>query len=291
MKNLLRVNRRAGQVTSVLLLLGIFGCSTVQNLVNIKKPNVSIENVRLTGMSLNDLDLAVALKVDNPNQLTADLEGFDFDFQINQSSFLKGQQDNPQTIEAMKSSSFEVPLKINFKDLYSTYSTLKSQDNSTYKIDFGLAFNLPVLGKTRIPVSHEGEFPLIKVPSVKISTLKINKLNLTGADVALELEIDNPNAFGFSLKSLDYNFQVNGQEWAQGLTNRAVQIAEKGKGTLSIPVSLNFLEMGQTVFRLLSGDNTVNYNFDGKFALDSSLPLLKDINLPVTRAGELVITR
>ncbi|MCB0303504.1 MAG: hypothetical protein KDI38_06985, partial [Calditrichaeota bacterium] len=64
-----------------------------------------------------------------------------------------------------------------------------------------------------------------------------------------------------------------------------------GKGTLSIPVSLNFLEMGQTVFRLLSGDNTVNYNFDGKFALDSSLPLLKDINLPVTRAGELVITR
>ncbi len=273
------------------LCLWFAGCATVQNLMNVQKPNVSVKNVRFTGMSLSDIDLAVELAVENPNQVAANLLGFDYDFQINQASFLTGQQDSPQEIGAAQTSSFEIPLTLNFKDLYSTFAALKNQDNSGYKIDVGVTVDLPLLGKTRIPVSHSGEVPMIKVPTVKVSSLKLDKLNLTGADLALNIEVDNPNGFAFSLKNMNYNFNVNGQNWAEGLSSQAMQIAGNGKGNLRVPISLNFLEVGQTVFNLLSGNNSVNYNFDGTFGFDTSLPLLKNIDLPVNRSGNLEITR
>lgn len=277
----------------ILFLAGLLigSCSAVKQLTNVQKPNVSIKNVRFTGMSLSDIDLAVEVGIENPNQMGVNLQAFDYDFQINDASFLAGQQEKPQQIEANGSSSFEIPLTLNFKDLYSTFTSLKNQDNSGYNIGAGLTFDLPILGKTRIPISKSGEFPLIKLPTVKFAGIKVDKINLTGADMALNIEVNNPNAFGFTLKDLNYNFNVNGKNWAQGISQSLTEISEKGTGTVKIPISLNFLEIGTAVFSMLSNSSNVDYSFDGNFGFDSALPLLKNMNVPINRSGKLDIIR
>lgn len=287
-KSILRLSLLSG---AGLILFHLLSCSTIQQMAKVQKPNVSVDNVRFTGISFDDIDLAFDVKIDNPNQLSAKLAGFDYDLHINEASFLKGQQASELNIEAMGQSTLEVPLTLNFKDLYNTYQSLQNQDSSEYKIDLGLNFDLPVLGKTRIPVSKKGFVPLIKMPTVKVSALKVQKMGLTGADLDLQLQIDNPNAFNLLASNLKYDFSVNGQSWVKGTSPENIRVDEKGKSTMSIPISLDFFSLGQTALQLLSGSQSINYSFRGNVELNTSLPMLKQFKLPIDKSGQLDVIK
>jgi len=275
----------------VLLLTIILSCAAIQELAKVQKPQVAIDKVRFTGMTFETLNLAFDVKIDNPNPLSATLAGFDYDFMINGASFLSGQQVSEMVIESMGQSMVEIPLTLKFEDLYKTYQTIVNKDSTRYTLATGLSFNLPVLGNTRLPLRHEGSLPLIKLPDIKIGSLDLKKLSLTGAEMALKLDVSNPNAFNVILNKLNYGLKINGQSWAQGVTSQAMTVNEKGKGTLTIPISLNFLQMGRTVYGIVSGNEKLNYSLDGNVDLGSSLPLLKQMNLPISTSGAIQISK
>jgi LEA14-like dessication related protein len=269
----------------------LLSCAAIEELAKVQKPQVAIDKVRFTGMTFETLSLAFDVKIDNPNPLSATLAGFDYDFMINGASFLSGQQVSEMVIESMGQSMVEIPLTLKFEDLYKTYQTIVNQDSTRYTLATGLSFNLPVLGNTRLPLSHQGSLPLIKLPDIKIGSLDLKKLSLTGAEMALKLDVSNPNAFNVILNKLNYGLKINGQSWAQGVTSQAMTVNEKGNGTLTIPISLNFLQMGRTVYGIVSGNEKLNYSFDGNVDLGSSLPLLNQMNLPINKSGAIKISK
>ncbi len=275
----------------ILILMQLFGCAALQQIANIQKPTVDVQNMRLTGMSFDALDLAFDLKITNPNALSATMAGFDYDFQIGDASFLKGTQDKQLTLQAMGESTLEIPLTLNFKDLYNTFQALKNQDSSAYNLVCGLSFNLPVLGVTRIPVSKSGNLPNLKLPDISIGALKLNKITLSGADLELKLNVKNANTFSFLLNKLNYDFAVNGKTWVKGLSQKQMQVKEKGQSSIAIPISLNFLEMGTAIYQMINSSQKLNYQLKGNVDLNSSLPLLKQVSLPLDRVGEISISR
>jgi len=274
-----------------MLFLLIVGCAALQELAQVQQPALEFQKVRFTGMTFETVDLAFDVKIKNPNPLSASLAGFDYNFQINGASFLSGQQNAQLTIAANAESALEIPLTLKFKDLYQTYQTLKNQDSSAYKIDTGLMFDLPILGRTRIPVSHEGHLPLIKLPNVKLGSLKLKNINFSGATLELKLNVDNPNNFNLLMNTLDYNFSINGASWAKGLTQKTVTIKEKGESAITIPVSLSFSSMGRTIYNVIMGNEKLNYDLKGNLDVNSSLPLLGRVNLPIDQAGQINILR
>lgn len=275
----------------IVLLSQFFSCATLKQIANVQKPVVGVQGVRLTGMSFDALNLAFELKITNPNPISLSLAGFDYDFQIDDVSFLKGKQTKEMSIKSGGESIVDIPLSLNFNDLYSTYQSLKNQDSTKYKILCGLSFNLPVLGATRVPVSSAGMLPNLKVPEISVGSLRLNNISLNKADLELKLNVKNANNFGFLVNKLNYNFAVNGATWAKGLSDKQLKVTEKGEGTIAIPISLNFIEMGSSVYKIVSGSQKLNYQLQGSVDLNSSLPLMGRVNLPVDRAGEINILK
>lgn len=275
----------------ILVLMLFFGCAALQQLANIQEPKLDVENVRMTGLSFDAIDLAFDVKIQNPNALAVTLAGFDFDFQVNEASFLKGQQDKQLSLQSRGESKIEIPISLNFKDLYNTFQALKNQDSTGYKLMGGLSFNLPVLGATRIPISKTGKLPNVKLPSVSISTLMLNQITLSGAELELRVIVDNPNTFNFLMNKLNYDFVVNGKTWVKGLSQDPMRVREKGVSGLSIPISLNFLDMGMSLYQMITGSQKFNYELKGMIDLTSSLPLLGQVSLPIDRAGELSVSK
>lgn len=269
----------------------LFRCATVQQLAKIQKPTISVERANITSLNFESVGLAFDLKVFNPNKLAVTLAGFDYDFLLNDASFLKGKQDTVQTIKAQGESILQIPIRLTFKNLYQTFQGLKSQDSTAYKLNCGLNFNLPILGKTRVPVSKSGFLPLPKLPKIKVQSVKLNKLGFTGADLLLNLQLDNPNAFRVFLNKLNYNFTVGGQSWVSGLLNRQQEVGAKGKNILSIPISLNFLKMGKTALQLLQGNKSLDYKLDGDMNLRTSLPMIGKVKIPVRKSGKVNLQR
>ena len=62
------------------------GCAQLLDLLNkskMKKPSVNVTDVNLAGLSFDKADLIFTLSVDNPNNLSINLTGFNYDLFLN----------------------------------------------------------------------------------------------------------------------------------------------------------------------------------------------------------------
>jgi LEA14-like dessication related protein len=261
------------------------------NKSNIQNPEVKVSNAKITGLSFQDVDLLFDLDITNPNSLGIKLSSFDYDFLLDEYSFMNGRQDRGLEIAANDVSSVQIPVTLGFKKIYDTYKGLTSKDSTKYQLNAGLAFDIPILGAVQIPVSKSGYLPLVKLPQIVVSGLKVEKLNFTGADLLLNIRVDNPNAFSMKFNNLNYQFDLNGNSIASGITSKGMTLNEKGEGIVELPISLNFLEMGQTVFHLLNGEKELNYNFKGNFDVDGSIPIFDAVNLPFDKSGKIMLSK
>ena len=277
-----------------ILLVGLFAaCSSVQEYLktSIQKPRVEFTGAEINGLSFEALDLIFDLRIANPNPVGINLTGFDYNLFINRQSFVKGRQDDGLQIAANGENTVQIPLTLQFSEIYQSLVSLKNADSSQYKIACGFSFDLPVLGMQRIPVSKEGSIPLLKLPHISVESLQLKEMNFTGADLQLNLRLFNPNAFSFLVKALHYELEVNEKPWVHGQSEDRSSVAAKDAGLLAIPISLNFLQIGQSVSQLMKRNQTLNYHLKGDLNLGSSLPLLGEVKVLFDRSGQIRITR
>jgi len=252
----------------------------------IKEPDVRISKVNMTGLSFDRVDLLFNIDINNPNNVGITLAGFDYDLQLEQKSFISGNQTNSSSIKANGTETIQLPLSLEFLNIYKTLSEVKDLDSIQYKIDTGLLFTLPVLGNIRIPVSKSGFVPALKLPSVRLSGIKLDKLDFTGADLTLSIKLNNPNAYNFALNSLQYQLNINGAQWFNSKLNESVNINANNDNVISIPVSVNFVNIGRSAYTLLSGNKSLEYKLTGNANLNSNLSLLGSFNIPFNQTGE-----
>ncbi|MBN2009485.1 LEA type 2 family protein [candidate division KSB1 bacterium] len=267
------------------------GCAALQEIANIKKPTAIVDRVRFTGMTFDAVDLAFDVKINNPNPIAATLAGFDFDFLIENKSFLTGNQTNQTTIASNGESVINIPVSIPFKQLFNTYKSISQQDSAGFQLKSGITVQLPVLGNTRIPISYSGKLPVLKLPKVDFAGINLKKLSLTRADLELKMNVDNPNTFGLNTKAYNFKLFINDANWANGAANDNIQVRQKSKQTIAIPISLNLFEMGRTAHDLVSGNRSLQYRFVGDMNVGTTIPMVGDVAIPFDRTGNVTITR
>lgn len=276
----------------LLLPLLIGGCKALQDFANsIQKPRLSVDNVRVTGFDFQQMELTYDIKVENPNSVAVRMMGYDYNLDLNGNTFISGDQAEKIEIEASGESIFQVPMTLNFSDIYRTASGLSDQDETSYHFLSHLRFDLPVLGATEIPVQNRGSIPLLKSPKLDVRNLEIQNLSLSGADVVLKLAFDNPNGFGLDINQLAYDLQVNGDRWAGGTALQDVTIRENGITELDIPISLNISQIGMSAYRILSGSEPLDYQLKGHFNVTALHELLGSTNVNLNRSGKIPVSR
>jgi LEA14-like dessication related protein len=269
-------------------------CQTLQNLSNnISKPTLSVTGVRVTDFSFKEMELTYSVKVNNPNPVALHMLSYDYNFKVNDHSFIKGNQKKRLNIASSGSSTIQIPMRVNFHDLYSLFSSLKNKGQAGYQLLADLHFNLPVLGDVKVPLKKNGKIPMIKLPKVQLSSIKLKNFNLSKANLALNLKVHNPNAFGLLMNALTYNLDVNGKKLIDGHQKKHLTIGQNSNQIISIPVSLNILNIGSSVINLLKGSDKLNYNLKGHFNFGAKQELLKDLltNLNFHQKGLVPIER
>lgn len=260
-------------------------CASVQQLMQMQRPGVEVDRVRISGLSFENIDLLFDLKVNNPNSIKISLAAFDYDFLLSGNSFVNGRQDKGLNIEANGESIVQIPISLKFADIFQTYQNLKNNDSTDYELKAGFAFDIPVLGDVRVPVIQRGMLPMVKLPNFSIQSLKLDQLTFSGADLTLRVAVDNPNAFALNLKKMDYQFAVNGKSWISGVSQYVKQVNQKGTGMIDIPISLSFAEVGKSVYQMLTGSSQLNYDFSGNFDVSTSIAQFGTVKLPVQKTG------
>jgi LEA14-like dessication related protein len=243
----------------------------------VQKPRVSFRSAELTGLTFADADLLFVLEVENPNSFGVHMAGFDYDFRIDEATFVSGVSEDRLDIDAGGSSMVELPVNVDYSDLFSSFSSLIDKDESTYQIACGFTFDLPVLGRIRIPVSREGEIPVLRFPKIRYGGLKVTNLTFTRAELELSMHLDNPNALSLNLSSLAYDLEINQSPWVEGGLQHTVEIGEHEEGVIRLPFTLNLIEIGMGAYDILREKKPVEYRVSGDYGFTTSVPLIGEV--------------
>ena len=279
-------------VLSAYICLLFSGCSTLQKIAGISDPELTVKDVSLQDVSFEEATLLFDIDVRNPNNHDAKVSGFTYDLSIDNQTVVKGKKDEGFVLKKNESSIVQVPIILAYKAIYSTLQNVAEKDTFDYTMLVNMDFDLPVLGKTVIPVKYEDTLPVLRIPDISVEALKLNNLTLTGADVNLQLNVSNPNNVDLLLDNLNYTFDVNGQNWVKGITSEPMNLGKKNSAALQIPMTLNFITMGKTVYNSLSKNTALAYTLNGSCDVNSSaMKTKKAIKLPIHRTGNISLQK
>ncbi len=267
------------------------GCMALQDLAETQKPALSIADVRATDFSFNEIELTFDIEVKNPNPVALQLLSYGYDFNINGNTFVKGDQEKGLMIEASGQSIVQIPVQLNFQQLYNLFSSLRGEEEADYKLLADLSFDLPVVGKTTLPIEKSGSVPMVKIPEINAANLEVRNLSFSEANLILKLEVDNPNGFGLIAESINYNLEVNGEDWIESSVTNQINITENSEQQISLPISLNPGEIGLSIVQVLQSSGELNFTLNGSFNFGTTHPLLEETIFNFQEDGVLPVIR
>lgn len=286
-----RFIRPLGTLAAVVMLLAGSGCAELnaKKVLEVNKPTAKVESVKLTGLDFQTLDLAFDIALDNPNPVSLQLGGLDYNLKLAGESFLKGVQNESLNMAASGTSHVQLPLSLNFNDLYKTFQTLGQRDTIPYELDLGLKLDIPILGQMRFPVQKSGEFPVPRPPRIALADMRVSSMSLLGAELDLVFEVDNPNTFSLALDRLNYALSVNGQPWVKTGAANIGRINANGVSRITLPVKLNFSEVGMGIYTALNSGKGLNYSVKGLLDATSSNAFVGAFQLPFDNSGSVKV--
>jgi len=256
-------------VLSVALgLLILTGCQKAGELIKekIQTPKVSLDDLAITGISAQKLDLLAKLAIDNPNPIGLSLAEMDYELELNNEPFLSGKSNEKMEVTASGKSHCKVPLSLKYDDLNRVYNSIRNQDEVPYRLKGQVKLDTPI-GAIPVPYDVRGKLPVVKPPRINAVELKLNNISLQSAKLEMGLNIFNPNNFPLIISKADYNLKMSGKNFSSGEIGSA-NIPPGSEAEIKIPLSLDLVGMGNWAYNLLkSGSSDYELTYDARYQI------------------------
>lgn len=262
---------RISRVAGAAVLLGLGSCAWLQE-STWQDPEFRVLSSQLVGLTPTDARLETRFEVSNPNAFSIALGALDYQLSVNDASVLDGRQDEGASLAAGAATEVTLPLRLDFAEAMELVSGLRGRESLEYRVDAGMTVNIPVAGQRRVPVSVSGEVPIPRLPSIRASNLRLDRLTLSSADLLLTLEVDNPNIFELVIDRFSYEFALNNQRVAGGDGRQRVRLQEQGRGLIELPLSISLTEVGRNLSQALIDGEPLDYGLSFETDLQTGLP-------------------
>lgn len=263
-----------------LVLSWLSGCQTLTSTV-VKEPQVNVDHIAVTGVSLDAVDLMLTLKVDNPNNYKLALSGYSYQVSFNDKPMLKGQTDEGFSVAAKQSNLVKVPLRMTFSDVMKLLQEVGADNKLRYDVKADMRLDAPILNAFSLPAEKSGEITVPRLPNIALKDLRVRKLNFSEVDFEIELNIENPNDFSVDLKDLSYQLNMDGEPMAKGALKNDIQLKDQQTTRVLIPVSISLMKLGTRTLNAIRNSSFEGYSLDAQMTIDSEYPALQNLRVPL----------
>ena len=150
---------------SLMIVMGS-GCATIQDALNIRKPNASLQGLKFEDITLNSATLLFDVEIENPYPVALPLVNVDYNLATRAQPFLSGKADLQTTIPPHGKESVSLPAKISYLDLLQAFKGIKPGTMIPYNADIGLSVDTPALGLIRLPINKQGDLAVPTIPAI-----------------------------------------------------------------------------------------------------------------------------
>lgn len=126
-----------------------------------------------------------------------------------------------------------------------------------------------------------------KRPTLTLKAARVTDVTLAGLSLETTWQLDNPNALGLSLSSIEYALFVDGHQVLAGAPASGLQLPANGSSELRFPASVKFADLGGLVQTFLTKDRA-RYRAQGSVGMQTPLGELK---LPLATEGDFEVPK
>lgn len=256
-----------------------------------QEPEVRLLSTELVRLTPTNAYLETRFEVTNPNAFGVSLGMLDYDVVVNGARVLDGEQSEGQRIAAGDNTEVMLPVALSFQELASLISDFSSRDEIDYAVSGGMTFDIPVAGAVRVPANASGSLPVPRLPTIEVTSLRADRVSLSGADAVLGLRINNPNRFGLVIDRFSYEFALDNRRVASGDSRQQVRLEEQGSGMVEIPLSVSFIDAGTSLYNAVVNNQPVNYGLSFESELATSLPQMDAFPFSTVQDGSIQFGR
>ena len=159
--------RKTTLMLSVLAVVALSGCDTLNSLMQYEKPTASLNGVSFGEVSLESAQLLFDVDIKNPYALGLPLLNVDYHLQTGEKPLLNGAADVATTIPAKSTKAVTLPVNFKYLDLLKALTSLKDVRPGSqipYAAKVGLSVDSPVGGTIRLPLAKKG---MLNVPTIE----------------------------------------------------------------------------------------------------------------------------
>jgi LEA14-like dessication related protein len=129
---------------------------------------------------------------------------------------------------------------------------------------------------------------LIQNPILKVESVKLTGINLSGVDMLCTLSVENPNAIDIPFPQIDWELFVNENAFVDGVIQNDEKLKKQSVSPVSIPFHVEYLNLFQTL-KSLKGAKSADY----RVALDVTfnLPVLGEKGFHFEPSGTLPLVQ
>jgi LEA14-like dessication related protein len=111
--------------------------------------------------------------------------------------------------------------------------------------------------------------PKLEKPTLSVVSVQMLKGDLWHQELKLRMRVQNPNDRALPVKGLSYELDVDGQDFAHGMSGDSFVVPARGEAEFDLGVSANMTSM---LIRVLGqGNKQVDYRISGKISLSAGL--------------------
>jgi LEA14-like dessication related protein len=110
--------------------------------------------------------------------------------------------------------------------------------------------------------------PKLEAPTLALVNVRMTSADMFNQNFIVRVHVENPNDRDLPVNGIDYKLFLEGDSFAEGVSNKPFVIPANGETEFDLPVRTNFVSsLGRLVSRL-QGRKQVQYVIEGKVLTD-----------------------
>ncbi len=286
------MNRQISVAIAVLaVIVSLAGPSAAAGASAKKDLTVTFHEKRIQDLSGVGLTLNFVFKVVNASTAPWFATGYDYRVVVENTGYFSVRDSLAQAITISPSSAtlIALPVKITNENLFKAVPSAEGKDKLSCYLIGGMSFSEnPGSEGSRLAVACSGDFPVFRDIGILFRPLEVMTLTIGGGDVAFKASLTNDNAFAMRVESLCGTLDLGGTRVSEGRVSGVTALGAKGTQEFSIPLLLDFFEIGNALYGLLQKPS-IPCRFSGTIEIETgwgrfSMPLERLEDIPVQPA-------
>jgi LEA14-like dessication related protein len=127
----------------------------------------------------------------------------------------------------------------------------------------------------------------VKQPTATFKAMNVTDVTAQGFTMAFDLDVANPNAVALPIQAADYKIGLAGVNVLNGKANPSGTIPANGSIPVKLPVTLTYENLLAAEQAIIKGGGDVPYSLDGGLAVETGMPMLGKLRVPLQYSGTL----